>query len=332
MTPKELTQSLMKAIPAGLPILIVGQPGCGKTSVVEQVCESLGYDLFISHPAVADPTDYKGQPCIVDGLAEFLPYGDLRQLMETEEPTVCFLDDLGQASQSVQKALMQLVGGRQVNGKKISDTVVFMAATNRREDRAGVNGILEPLKSRFKSIFHLDICVPDWIEWALENKTHMGVIGWIHYNPGMLSSWKPTADIVNGGCPRTVVAASDLIKADLDSFEHLKGAVGEVEGASLKGFLQVYNNLPDLDEILEHPESTDVPQEPSALYATAVALVEKANKKNMKAIVTYARRFPRQMADVAVFMVDSIRKSKPKIQNTAAYIDWVTDHSDMYFN
>ena len=66
-----------------------------------------------------------------------------------------FLDDLGQAPMSVQAAAMQLILARRINGFKISDKVIFMAATNRREDKAGVTGILEPVKSRFAWIVEL---------------------------------------------------------------------------------------------------------------------------------------------------------------------------------
>src|SRR5204862_2880106 len=98
--------------------LIKGKPGIGKTDIVTQACEDIDAQLYISHPAVSDPTDYKGMPAIVDAgtRAEFLPFGDLNKLIQANKLTVSFLDDLGQASNAVQAAVMQLVHGRQVNG------------------------------------------------------------------------------------------------------------------------------------------------------------------------------------------------------------------------
>jgi len=329
MTPKELKSALLKAMPAKLPILIKGAPGIGKSDIVEQVAKELKMDLIISHPVVSDPTDAKGLPAIVDGKAEFLPYGDLRQMMEAKKPTIVFLDDLGQAPAVVQAAFMQLILARRVNGHKVSKHIVFVAATNRRQDRAGVTGILEPVKSRFASIVELEADAQEWIEWALDNDVPMEVIGLIHYQPSMLTAGQPTADIVNHPCPRTIAYAGKLIKAGMDSFEELSGALGQTGAASLKGFMDVYRSLPDLDEIIDHPDTTDVPTEPSALYATAMALVEKATPENVASIFTYVKRFSRQTADVGVFLVKDLIKKNPKIQNTTAFIQWASDHADM---
>jgi len=50
---------------------------------------------------------------------------------------------------------MQLILGRCINGHKVSDHVTFLAATNKKSDRAGVSGILEPVNSRFAAIVEL---------------------------------------------------------------------------------------------------------------------------------------------------------------------------------
>ncbi len=75
--------------------------------------------------------------------------------MTATKLTACFIDDLGQATPAVQAAAMQLILARTLNGHRVSDHVVFIAATNRRTDRAGVSGILEPVKSRFATLVEL---------------------------------------------------------------------------------------------------------------------------------------------------------------------------------
>ena len=106
------------------------------------VATSLKHDLIITHPVVEDPTDYKGMPAVVQGdggpTASFLPFGELNRMLSATVPTVVMMDDLGQAPPAVQAAVMQLILARQINGRRISDHVSFIAATNRREDRAEV--------------------------------------------------------------------------------------------------------------------------------------------------------------------------------------------------
>jgi hypothetical protein len=68
----------------------------------------MGWRLVTSQPIISDPVNFKGLPLFKDGHAEFLPFGDLLDLMETTEETLWFFDDLIQAPTAVQAALMQL--------------------------------------------------------------------------------------------------------------------------------------------------------------------------------------------------------------------------------
>ena len=165
--PSQLRTLLSHAIPAKMPVLICSGPGIGKSSIVEQACAEAEADCIIMHPVVSDPTDFKGMPWVGDGRATFLPFGDLEQLIHAAKLTACFIDDLGQATPAVQAAAMQLILARTINGHRVSDQVVFIAATNRRTDRAGVSGILEPVKSRFATLVELTADLNDWCVWAV---------------------------------------------------------------------------------------------------------------------------------------------------------------------
>lgn len=326
MTPKQLKKTLIKTTAAGLPALIKGAPGVGKSDIVAQVAKELGMNLIITHPVVSDPTDFKGLPGIVEGQAEFLPYGDLRKLLEADKPTICFLDDLGQAPAAVQAAAMQLILARRVNGHVVSDKVVFLAATNRREDRAGVTGILEPVKSRFATILALEPSVDEWVEWALSNDMPTELIAWVRFRPNLLWAPNPTADIVNSPCPRTIAFAGKLINAGITDMETLAGSIGEGAAAELVGFLRICNELPDIDEILLNPTQAPVPQNPAALYAVASALSRKASMDNAKAFFTYVDRLPKEFA---VFSIrDAVAQTKT-LCNTRPYIEWTAKNQNI---
>ena len=326
MSPKELKEVLLKAMKAKLPVLIKGAPGVGKSDIVAQVAAELKMNLVISHPVVSDPTDFKGLPCEVDGEAEFLPFGDLRQLIEAKKPTIAFLDDLGQAPAVVQAAAMQLILARRVNGHLISNKVVFVAATNRRQDRAGVTGILEPVKSRFATIIELTPKAEDWIEWAIDNDMPAELIGFINFRPNLLNDGEATADIVNHACPRTIAAAGRLLQAGLNSMEVLQGALGEGAAAELVGFLKVYKQLPDIDAILTNPNETPIPSDPAALYAVVAALTNKTTKELADKIITYGNRLP---AEFSILLVRDMIRTEPKVQNTKAFINWASKHQDV---
>lgn len=326
MNVKQTKELLVKTIPAGLPILIKGAPGVGKTDVVTQVAKKLKYDLITVIPAIADPTDAKGFPGKVNGHYEWQLCGDARRIVQAKKPTVVFIDDLGQAAPIVQAAFMQWILLRRIGEHDVPKCVVFIAATNRRQDKAGVTSILEPVKSRFATIIELEPTPDEWIEWAFDHNMPAEIIGFVNFRPALLHSGVATNDIVNHPCPRTIANAGKLINIGLDDVETLAGAVGEACAIELVGFISVYKSLPNISAILLDPDNATVPSEPAALYAITSALVDKITKDNANRVLKYGNRLP---ADFSVLLIrDSIRK-EPKIQNTKAFIRWATLHKDV---
>src|SRR3990167_5620340 len=199
MKPRELAETLSYMIPARLPVLIVGAPGIGKSDLVARAALRTHYTLIISHPVVNDPTDAKGLPWPDREAqsARFLPFGDLARALAAIEPTVWFLDDLGQATPAVQASYMQLLLARLIGDHVLPDCISFIAASNRRTDRAGVSGLLEPVKSRFTAILDLDPDLDDWSEWALANQVRPELLAFLRFRPDLLHNFRPSLDLVN---------------------------------------------------------------------------------------------------------------------------------------
>ncbi len=333
MKASQLKETLAYAIKNKLPVLIKGAPGTGKSDLVAQACHEAGADLIISHPVVSDPTDYKGLPFPVADKDEatFLPFGDLLRLIRAEKPTVFFLDDLGQAPASVQSAVMQLILARRVNGHSVSEHVVFLAATNRREDKAGVMGILEPVKSRFAAIVELEVDVDDWVTWAFREEMPAELIAFIRYRPHLLHDFKPTADIVNTPSPRTVAYVGTMMKNGLPedlTYELIAGAAGEGFATELIGFLNIFRDLPDIPTLIKNPEKAVVPEELSLLFAICGALVQQANRKNFGHILSYAERIP---PEFQVLLVNDAQRRNQALSSCPAFAQWAIDHYDIVF-
>jgi hypothetical protein len=330
MKPIELSNLLTFAIKNNFPILIKGKPGIGKSDIVAGAAKEAKAKLIISHPVVSDPTDYKGLPFLgKDGIAHFTPFGELNELLTAEEPTVFFLDDLGQAPASVQAACMQLILARRINGHIVSDTVTFIAATNRKEDKAGVSGLLEPIKSRFASIVELEVNVEDWVKWALENNMPVDLISFIRFRPAMLEKFDATKDITNSPSPRTVANVGRLQNAGIDrsiEFEVFKGAAGEGFAAEYMGFLKFARNIPNIDQIILNPKQAEITKEPAVQYALAGALASRVNPQNQEAIITYMNRLPKEIG--VVCMKDMATRDK-NLCMQKPYIKWATENANV---
>ncbi len=279
MRTSELAQVLPALFTARLPVLLKSAPGVGKTSLGEQAAAEVGFDMIVSHPVVSDPTDFKGLPFAANGKAEFLPFGDLRAIVEAKKPTVYFLDDLGQAAPAVQAAAMQLILARRVNGHKVSDKVTFLAATNRKSDRAGVSGILEPVKSRFVTIIDVEANVDDWCAWAANAGLPEQMVAFIRYRPNLLNAFEPTADITNTPSPRTIHNVAKLLSARVPPqalHELIAGAAGKGFADEFLAFVASRASLVDPDKLLADPDSYVPNDQPAALYMLTVAIAYRA--------------------------------------------------------
>jgi len=329
MKPSQLAVLLSKTIPAKKPVLIKGAPGGGKSEIVDQACTKTEAENFIMHPVISDPTDFKGYPMPCGDITKFLPTTELAKLIYADKLTVCFLDDLGQAPPSVQAACMQLILARRINGHKVSNNVCFIAATNRKSDRAGVSGILEPVKSRFMTIVELTVDNEEWDSWALNNDVIIELVAFDRFRPSLLSEFKPSADITNSPCPRTYYNVSEIVKLDLPQeleMEAIAGAAGEGFAIEFCSFLKLYRNMVSPDLVLMQPDTAPIPEEVSALYALSTAIARKVNDNSAERFFTYCNRLPDEYSVLAV--TDAI-KQKKELQSTRGFIDWASKHSSV---
>jgi len=312
--------------------LTLGAPGLGKTEIIKQLARDLDYDLVIMHPVVFDPTDLKGVPAVVvtdkQTRAEFLPTAQLRKLLEADRPTICFLDDIGQCSKGVQAALMQLIMAREVNGHKISDHVVFTAASNRKQDRAGVQGMLTPLISRFKTRLKLSPDLDSWLDWAYENEIAPEVIAFVKWKPDMLHSFDPDymdsdgETMSNQPCPRTIEAVSDLFKVGLRSHEIMEGAIGEAFATEFLSFIQMIEQLGDFPRRIAQGKNPSMSElnntSPSIMYALTQCLTGMSKTS----FVNIAKWVQRNMSsEYQAKYITEIEKRFPECTEMDGYAD-----------
>ncbi len=319
-----------------------GMPGIGKTALVKLIAKELNYELVIFHPVISDPTDFKGIPWLFkdeNGKEHcvFVPFDQLMKLINATGPTICFLDDLGQAPEAVQAAAMQLLHGGTLNGQKISEHVRFIAATNRKQDRAGVSGILEPVKSRFHGIFEL---VPE-LDPFLKHLINVGVspilVAFLRHRPNWLvggdDGWTPHADIVNQPCPRTIEHMGDVINMNFDDILHptvYAGAVGKALANEFVAFERLKVHMPDMNTVLNNPLGAEAPKDQQCAYAMIGALHQSMTRSNIANIYTYIQQyFSKEMQLVFHYDVEGFQ---PGLIKSEAYINWSQKHGDMLTN
>lgn len=356
MNPNEVYLSTLRAVKHGRPILIVGSPGIGKTTVVKKVAKSLDMDLVVSTPAVADPTDAKGLGFpSADGLsAKFLPFGELLQLLNATRPTLWFVDDLGQGTDAVQASFMPYVLARRCGEHVLPDCVVLVAATNGRSHKANVRGILEPVKSRFHKIVQMEASYAIWREeFAIPEGMPVEIISYLDYaekataGKSCFNDFVPSADIVNCAIPRTWANAGDLINDfRLDGgdenelftvgsvlYHDVCGAIGVEQGAKLWQFNSLKMGLPDINVILSKPRDAWVPKDLNALVLVINTVAVKATEKNLANVIEYGRMVAKQgYGEFQAVMMKDVFLRHPELKHTNEYVRFMTSKDGDVFN
>src|SRR5688572_25066197 len=145
--------ALGTAVAAGVPVLLWGAPGTGKTSAIRAMAGAASWACETVIASIREPSDFAGLPIVVDGAVRFAAPTWARQLAADERPGLLFLDEISTAPPAVQAALLRVVLERVVGDLSLPPDVVVVAAANPPEQAADGWDLSAPLANRF---CHLD--------------------------------------------------------------------------------------------------------------------------------------------------------------------------------
>lgn len=328
MKHSDMVQTAVRLFDAREPFMVIGPPGGGKTEGLLQAAKKAlakrKGKVIITHPVISEEVDYRGLPGFVHNAesgemrAVFLPFGFLREIVETREPTIVIIDDVGQARLSVQAALMQMVQLREIDGTRISDTVTFALASNRREDRAAVQGMVTALLDRCVCVLSLEIDENELARWLLSNDYPPILAAFIRFRPQSIR-FDAKNEFEKSSTPRSIAGLGRLLKLGMDGQEVVSGAVGPAFASEFLAYRKVEAALIPVEQLLKEPEKAPVPKERDVLYAVMANLTGKLDAKTLDAGVKYLNRVP---AEFAVMVMKDLVAKVPDIHAVPAFVEW----------
>jgi len=298
-----------------------GDPGCGKTSIVDQVAAVLGGRVEVLRLADRLPTDVAGWT---------LPNAERTRMTRIvpdwmadpkEHLVILFLDELPQGVGMCQNVAAQIVNERRVGPYDLPPNMVVVAAGNPPKARAGTSTMPTHLRDRL-TFFHIQPDFEGVTRYFQTIDCDARVIGYLRHRPDMLSkfdkdaqacpsprSWERVSGILESHPPRHLAAPA------------IMGTVGEEAGTDFMAYLKLAKDMPDIDNIIANPDSAPIPQDMGIMYAVAAALAPRINKETDGAIIKYLRRLPRK--EISAFVVSDAMARTKVTKELPAVNDWL---------
>ena len=145
-----------------VPVLLMSNPGMGKTTSVEFFAKVRGYHLEVLRGNSTSPEEVLGYdtvpPTLKDGETVVKTTVHLRpswfnRIIEVKEttgkPTLLFLDEITTAPEHVQSALLQLIFDKTVGPEFLPEDTLIVAAGNYVQNLSNQMSLLPPLMNRF---------------------------------------------------------------------------------------------------------------------------------------------------------------------------------------
>lgn len=147
--------------PTGTPVVLVSQPGQGKTAVVYALAAERGYDVITIVGSQKDRTDITGMPTLVD-FTVTRPDGSVDTVRQVEyavekwqrtvmehKRVVVFLDELNTAPPDVVSSLLTILADRRFpNGETMPEETVILGAMNDRDTGSEYHDMSPALANR----------------------------------------------------------------------------------------------------------------------------------------------------------------------------------------
>lgn len=328
MRPNDLVKALKEAIKQDAPVMITGSPGVGKSAIVHEVAKEIGYDIIDYRLSQIDSVDLRGVPSVKDGRTQWNPPNEFPRTGKG----ILFLDEINSASQSVQAAAYQLVLDRKLGTYELPKGWIPIAAGNRTVDRAIVHSMPTPLRNRFIH-FMLESSIDDWANWAVGAGIAEQAIAFLRFRPNLLDQFadpkqmEKIKDSPTIYTPRSWAMAARFVNSS-QRLTMMGAAVGEGPAAEFEGYLRVYDELQDLDELLKNPKMYKPTKNPGALYALATGLAART-QVDSKLIPNFFKLIEQLPTEIAALAVKDCERRSKDLLNHPAFITWSHKNLDV---
>lgn len=181
-------KAFSRSTPVNQARILLGPPGIGKSSVVKQLANEMGYQMIDLRLSELEPQDLVGMPVVKENVEHVQDDGSVVVRDETHYATpswwpthgkyILFLDEVDRAREDMQPLAMQLTLDRTAGGRKLPDGVIVFAAANGEKYQTVT--LDQALVNRFAWI-EFTPEPSEWLQWASQKDSgiHPSVVSFM---------------------------------------------------------------------------------------------------------------------------------------------------------
>ena len=330
--------------------LLQGEPGIGKSSLLEQIAGGLGYEYAYIDVPNMDLGDI-AMPVIDHETKTTRYYPNARFRIHEKKPLVIMLDEFTKGADPVKNMLHPMLekanprlGDIPLPQDGDRQTIVFLTG-NLTTDGVG-DSLKAHSRNRLVPVTIQKPTAEEWLEWAMPKGIEAEVCAWVHQYPHVLASYTDAAQADNPYIynprksmnafvsPRSLETASNIVRTRKDNdpdavIAALSGAIGEAGARDMQAYIEFADQLPTWEATIKDPKHTKVPTSPGACAIVVFGAISRIQKDTIGPFMEYLKRFEPEWQ--AVFAINIAKTpSKQSIAfSEKAFADWVAKNQDL---
>lgn len=335
----------IKAIGATNTIMILSEPGCGKTSILKMLEQEMGdgYDYIYVDGPNKDLMDIAAS--IPNHTTKSLEYyvSSLFK-MDSGKPKVIMIDEALKVPKLLQPIYTRMYLEHTVGDEPLPEGSIVFATSNNMSD--GVNDVLPAHTANRLTIVQMEKPSPSlWLSWAGERGISPVIRAGVQMFPRMLRSYRdadqgdnpyifqPSKPQMSFVSPRSLEKSDPIIKSSLsneDKLALLAGTLGESGARDMMTFVALDKSVTQFEDIIDKPETVAVPTDIAPLLLMIFQALDKIeNQDQLNKYQKFVNRIPNEEIQ-AVWFVMVLRSSKARLARVNPEINkWALENHNL---